>query len=126
MKDTRSNKNAAAGPRPDLGVPGARNARIYALIGLAVTVVVGVFVWDLLGVIFGLPFAALGLVRGAMTVKRTRAYPRDRRAAITAIVVGVAYLALLIPIGMRADRSGSEPVDCGGEQTCLEDQRDSR
>lgn len=126
MKETRLTENAEGGPRPDLGVPGARNARIYALIGLAITVVVGVFVWDMLGVILGLPFAALGLVRGAMTVKRTRAYPRDRRAAITAIVVGVAYLALLIPIGMRADRSGSERVDCGSNQPCLEDQRDSR
>ncbi len=108
---------------PDLGVPAARNARIYAVVGLMITAVVGLFIWDLLGILLGLPLALIGLVQGTRALGRTRTYPRDRRAAITAILVGLAYTALVIPIAIRAERSGSGPVDCGNDRSCVEQQR---
>lgn len=92
----------AAAVAPDLGVPAARNARIYALVGLAITAIVGLFLWDLLGIILGAPFAMLGLVRGVSILRRTTGYPADRRAAITAIAAGVASFALWIPIFLSA------------------------
>ena len=96
-----------AGFEPDLGVPTARNARIYALAGLAITAIVGLLIWDVLGLSLG----------------RTHAYPRDRRAAITAIAAGVVALALVIPIIISATNSGNEPIDCGNNQACLNEQR---
>ena len=68
----------------------------------AITAIVGLLIWDLLGLIFGLPLAVFGLVRGARSLDRTRAYPSDRRAAVTAIVAGLASLALVIPIWIGA------------------------
>ena len=117
---------AASPLEPDLGVPAARNARIYAVVGLFVTALVGLFIWNLLGILLGLPLALIGLVQGIRAFGRTRAYPRDRRAAITAILVGLAYAALVIPIAVRADRSASEPVDCGTDRSCVEEQRRDR
>lgn len=87
---------------PDLGVPAARNARIYAVVGLGITAIVGLLLWDLLGIILGAPFALIGLVRGVSSLRRTRDYPADRRAAITAIVAGAASFALWIPIFLSA------------------------
>lgn len=86
----------------DLGVPAARNARIYALSGLAITAVVGLFLWDLLGLIFGVPLALIGLVRGAASMASTRAYASDRRAAMTAVAAGVGALILVVPIMLGA------------------------
>ena len=126
MKEAIMDERRSRTVEPELGVPAARNARIYAVVGLVITAVVGLFVWDMLGVLLGLPFAVMGLVQGGRTLVRTRTYPRDRRAAVTAIVVGLVYCALLIPIAIRAERSGNEPVDCGTDRACLEEQRRER
>lgn len=112
--------NEADTPLPiDLGVPTARNARIYALAGLAITGVVGLFLWDLLGVILGLPLALFGLVRGAMSMRSTRSYPNDRRAAVTAIAAGVVAFTLVIPIALDAGGGG---LDCQDNAACREHQ----
>ena len=123
MENIAVSDPAASSIRPDLGIPTARNARIYAIAGLAVTAVVGLVIWDLLGLILGLPLAILGLIRGGMSLRLTRAYPRDRRAAITAIAAGLVALALVIPIVISASNSEDEPVDCGNNQACLDRQQ---
>jgi hypothetical protein len=106
----------------DLGVPAARNARIYALAGLAITAVVGLFLWDLLGLILGLPLALIGLVRGAVSMRSTRSYPDDRRAALTAIAAGVVAFTLVIPIMLGALDAGGGGVDCQDNAACRDHQ----
>ncbi|MEY2432399.1 MAG: hypothetical protein QOC92_2124 [Acidimicrobiaceae bacterium] len=106
----------------DLGVPAARNARIYALAGLAITGLVGLFLWDLLGLILGLPLALTGLVRGASSMRSTRAYPNDRRAATTAVAAGVVAFVLVIPIMVGALDAGGDGVDCQDKAACREHQ----
>lgn len=122
MKKTVVPDSRGASIQLDLGVPGARNARIFALVGLAITAIVGLLLWDLLGLILGIPIATVGLVQGARSVGRSRAYPRDRRAAITAIAAGLAAFVLAILIVARAEQSGNQPVGCGDNQACLEEQ----
>ncbi len=81
---------------PDLGVPTARSARTYGFVALGIAVVMGYFLWDILGYAC-VPFALLGIVGGARALPRTKPYPRDRRAAMTAIGVSIASMLLLVP-----------------------------
>lgn len=90
----------------DLGVPAARSARTFAVTAAVLTALVGLFVWDLVGILVGLPFAIIGLVRGARAWRATAAYPRDRRALVVALTSIVLWAALSAFIGARADRPG--------------------
>lgn len=94
---------------PELGVPGARSARTYAFVALGLAVVLGYLVWDILG-FSSVPFAALGIVGGARALPHTNAHPRDRRAALTAVVVSIASVLLLVPptIGAMDAGAGNE------------------
>lgn len=125
MHKTAISDVPSGGLEPERGVPAARTACICSFVGLAIITIVGLFIWDVLGVVLGLPFAIWGVVRAASSLGRTRPYPRDRRTAITAVVAGLASVALVIPIAIDGGNSGNEPVDCRGNRACLEDQPSS-
>ena len=89
---------------PDLGVPAARNARIYAVAALAVTAVIGLVVWDLVGIVLGLPLVVIGIGRAARSWRPTAAYPSDRRALVVAFAATAGWVLLASYIGLQASR----------------------
>ena len=86
---------------PDLGVPAARNARRYAVAALVVTAVIGLAVWDLVGILLGFPLAAIGVVQAAWSWRPTDAYPRDRRALLVTFIATTGWVLLAAYIGSR-------------------------
>ena len=89
---------------PDLGVPAARNARFYACVGLGVTAVVGLLVWDLVGIVLGTPLTVMGLVRALTAWRATAAYPRDRRAVWLALAAFAVWIPLTTYIAAGAQK----------------------